>query len=412
MAWRVTVCSAPHLPHFGHALPPPHPALSHTHGAYTGRTGSTPRRVRGASMQNDPNSPSPSYASGAPPQASAQTHSSEQLQAHPLWAAAAGRGRGRSMPPPAARGGRGRGRGATLPPEEDGASTRYERISLLAQELQGGATGGDGADSAFCSDDADSEGERHGVARRRYRDRGDVADEDCEMPDGADDTSALDSSDGEGDDDESPSQRPANHKKSERRRGGTAVDMMAAATFGTHARGCGDVTSDDESQASRTSSKRKRDAYFQAFPVRGVSCVGCALANRIGPVERFVNNNVGRQSEKALWKFAELTWKKEVVEPAKREGVHVVKWPWRDIANHFRLHTTSAVVGRTAMIQTLTAMRCQVEGALVRNDNGERTLDKANAELALKVRSRDPPAAQAPGPHPVHPAHTAADPCR
>eukprot|EP00966_Prymnesium_polylepis_P225510 5216819-Prymnesium_polylepis.1 len=37
------------------------------------------------------------------------------------------------------------------------------------------------------------------------------------------------------------------------------------------------------------------------------------------------------------------------------------------------------------MINTLTAMRCQVEAVLVRNDNGERTLDKNNAELALKI---------------------------
>jgi len=340
---------------------------------------------------NDPDSPS---LSEPPPQPAAQAHSAAQLHAHPLWAQAAGRGGG--MGPPAARGGggaRGRGRGAAQQQAEEEGSTRYERISLLAAELQGCATGGDGADSALFSEDG---GEESGDERPRRIDHADQDDDDGDSYEDpaeanardADGMSALESSD----DEARVAQRSQKRQKKKDHRGSTsgpvsAGEMMAAAAFGGRSRILGDVTSDDESQISRTSSKRKRDAYCQAFPVKGVTCVGCALANRIGPVERFVMANVGRQAEHALWKFASLTWKREVVEPARREGVHVVDWPWRDIANHFRLHTTSSVVGRTAMINTLTAMRCQVEAVLVRNDNGERTLDKNNAELALKVSS-------------------------
>jgi len=301
------------------------------------------------------------------------------------------------MGPPAARGrgaGRGRGRGAAQQQPEEEGTTRYERISLLAAELQGCATGGDGADSALFSEDGGGESGDEEPRRPGHADEDDDDGDSYEDPAeaearDADGMSALESSD---DDEGRGPQRPAKRqkKKKKEQRGSTsgpvsASEMMAAAAFGGRSRMFGDATSDDESQISRTSSKRKRDAYCQAFPVKGVTCVGCALANRIGPVERFVMQNVGRQAEHALWKFASLTWKKEVVEPARREGVHVVDWPWRDIANHFRLHTTSSVVGRTAMINTLTAMRCQVESVLVRNDNGERTLDKANAELALKI---------------------------
>lgn len=340
---------------------------------------------------NDPNSPSLSEAA---PHPVAQAQPAAQLHAHPLWAQAAGKGGG--MGPPAARGrgaaaGRGRaGRGAQ-PQVDNESETRYERISLLAAELQGCATGGDGADSALFSE----EGGESGDDRKRSGDRddsdGDDSYEDPAEADrrDADRLSALASSD---DDEKSEksvfqSRRPkAKRPKTKADKTMSAGDMMAAAAFGGgRPRLFGDVTSDDESQVSRTSSKRRKDAYCQAFPVKGVTCVGCALANRIGPVERFVMANVGRQAEHALWKFASLTWKREVVEPARKEGVHVVDWKWRDIANHFRLHTTSSVVGRTAMINTLTAMRCQVEAVLVRNDNGERTLDKNNAELALKV---------------------------
>jgi hypothetical protein len=182
------------------------------------------------------------------------------------------------------------------------------------------------------------------------------------------------------DSDDDEDERPAQRRKPQN----NAADHFASAAFGT---GRASVQEDDEeSLASGTSSKRKRSAYAQAFPVAGVRCVGCALATKIAPVEDFVQKNIGRQSEQALWKYAQYTWQKQVVEPARREGVEVPGWGWRDIAAHFRCHTTLAAVGRTAMVQTLSAMRYQIEGSLVRNEDGVRSLDKSNAELALKAR--------------------------
>tara|TARA_B110000046_G_scaffold185628_1_gene228168 strand:+ start:2006 stop:2923 length:918 start_codon:yes stop_codon:yes gene_type:complete len=282
--------------------------------------------------------------------------------------------------------GTGRGRGRSTQPQqqqlEDDSVTRYERISLLAAELQGGATGGDGADSVLFSDGCKESCDESAIEHHSdgdgdadsYEDH--VNAEECDV----EGVSALETSD-----DEIPPPKVDKKKRHTAEKRHLSTDeMMTSASFGGSRMFCG-AESDEESQVSRTSSKRKHDAYRQAFPVKGVTCVGCSLANRIGPVERFVNANVGRQSEHALWKFASMTWNKEVVIPARNEGVHVVDWKWRDIANHFRLHTTSHTIGRTAMINTLTAMRCQVESVLVRNDNGQRTLDKANAELALKV---------------------------
>ena len=283
------------------------------------------------------------------------------------------------MPPPPGRGaGRGRGRGAQSANTEDAGNTRYERISLLSQELQGCATGGDGADSTAFSEDEEYED----IKEERHQEEGSEEDEESIEGDGE---SAFQLS---SDDDErrGKKKKKMNGKKRAREeRSGSSNDMFTVTAFGGTFRHRSDAMSDNESMASRTSSKRKFDAHKRAFPVRGVTCVGCTLANRIEPVERFVRDNVGRQSEQALWKFAALTWKREVVEPAKREGVTVVEWRWRDIAKHFKMHTTMAVVGRTSMVNSLTAMRLQIEGSLVRNDNGERSLDKQNAELALKV---------------------------
>lgn len=331
----------------------------------------------------DPGSPS---LSEPPPPITAESHSASQLNQHPLWQQAAGRGRG-NMGPPAARGagrGRGRGRGAPAPADED-SSVRYERISLLQVELQQAATGGDGADSAIFSEDEDEERR----PSRSYRAQDDEDDEEHdyaeEDDDEADRLSALQPSD-----DEDCRPRKKNKQTgSSSRQGMSAADMMAAAAFGGRQHQNTGDTSDEESQVSRTSSKRKRDAYKEAFPVRGISCVGCSLTNRIGPVKKFVNAHVGEMREDALWRNAARVWKKEVMEPAQREGVEVVEWTWRAIANHFKLHTTNVVIGRTSMIQSLMAMRMQVEGNLIRNENGERTVDKANADLALKIAAAE-----------------------
>lgn len=329
----------------------------------------------------DPGSPSNSEA---PPPAAAQSHSAQQLQQHPLWRVASGVERPMNPPPPR---GRGRGRAAAQASVAPDNGARYERISLLAVELQQCATGGDGADSVLLSSD-DEDGIQPFEKKRKAANSDEEEAYDYEEDDNghADMLSVVCSEDGRFED---PKGSFRNVKASKKQKTMDPTDMMAAAAFGSGGTGHSVEDSDSASVVSRTSSKKKRDSYKQAFPVKGVTCVGCALANRIAPVERFINNNVGRMSENALWKMSALTWKLEVVEPAKQEGVYVMDWGWRDIANHFRLHTTNHVVGRTHMIQSLTAMRCQVEQRLVRVENGERELDKTNADLVLKILSAE-----------------------
>lgn len=170
-------------------------------------------------------------------------------------------------------------------------------------------------------------------------------------------------------------------------RGTSAADMMAAAAFGGGARGANNGGSED--QYSETSSRRRKHAYKEAFGgVRGVNCVGCALATRIVPVERFIKENIGRMNEETLWKMAALCYKKEVAEPCETEGVHVPGWGWKDIKTHYTHHSTQNQIGRHQMIRQLTMMRAQAETRLVRVDNGERELDRGGAELMLKVREK------------------------
>ena len=325
-----------------------------------------------------------------PPMPDGSVHPAHQLRQHPLWQQAAGRG----ARPPAGRGrGRGRGSGGSQAGDDAGGA-RYERISLLALELQQAACGGDGAESTLMSSDDEEDGGARKGKKRRHKERDDSEDEEEHHypEDGEEDDE--DKLSAVSDDDDEPKSKKKGKKPmrgAERGAQPSAADLMAAAAFGSARPGgrAESLFSDEESAVSCTSSTRRNRAYKEAFPVRGVSCVGCALANRIGPVERFVNANIGRMSETALWKMAALTWKRDVIEPAAREGVEVVDWRWKEVANHFKLHTTNQIIGRTSMIQSLTAMRVQVENCLVRVEDGNRTLDKNNADLFLKIIAAD-----------------------
>lgn len=270
---------------------------------------------------------------------------------------------------------RGRGRGKA-PSESGDAGARFERISLLQLELAQAVTG-DGAESALMSESEASpkRGRERSTAREGGEEGGEEGEHEVDYY--------------EEEEEESDGDEPVRKKQASDWQPRAAPAAMAAAAFGGRARYAESAASDVESSVSKTSSGKRKDAYRSAFPLKGVRCVGCSLASRIQPVERFVNENVGRMSEAALWKSASLVWRREVAEPAEREGVPFVDWPWKDVANHFRLHTTNQVIGRTSMIQSLTAMRCQVEQSLIRVENGERTLDKANADLFLKIVAAD-----------------------
>ena len=305
----------------------------------------------------DPDSPSFSR----PPSIAPDSLPVNRLQRNPVFEVAAGR---RAPAAPGRGRGRGRGRGASSSRgggASDESTTRFERISLLAVELQQGAEQEDGDE--YPDSDTDRVSAIHAAV--------DNADEE-EDREYDDEGGDADSEDG--------FRRP----KEPVRKPQSIPNMMARAAFSTHRPQKKDDVSDTESSVSRTSSKRKRDAYKEAMP-KGIHCVGCAIPHRIGPVERCVNQNIGRVSDHALWRLAELAYEKDVVAPAKREGITTLPWSHGAIRNHFVLHCTNSQVGRTSMIQSLSAMRYQLEGKLIRVEGEERELDKQNAELTLKV---------------------------
>jgi hypothetical protein len=306
------------------------------------------------------NPPSPSIAgsdASAAPAPSGQQVSAAQLSQHPLWQAARGEGPRPAVPP--AGGGK---KKKSKPPSEvgdAGPAPKYERISLAELEARQHADA-DGADSRIDSDDEDewsrvrtsSEPKRKRSSKGPREEKGEEDEESSDDDDGG-------------------------------RRKKLAGLMGAAAFGGASAQHYG--ASDAASEQSVTSSQRRKDAMKDAFPVRGLSCVGCALSNRIGPVNRFVKDYISQMTEDALFKMAALCYRREVAEPAEREGAPVPPWSWKDVRSHYELHSTGNWVARHKMIRQLQCMRSQAEQRLVRVDNGEKELDRANADLLLKI---------------------------
>ncbi len=162
---------------------------------------------------------------------------------------------------------------------------------------------------------------------------------------------------------------------------------LAGAAFGgggLGATGAGSEMSDDD--ASITSSV-KRVAHSRAFPVSGVTCVGCALPAKIQAVSDFIQKNMGSMSELALYKMGALVYTTKVAAPAEEEGVDVPPWHWKEVRAHYQLHSVDPRMQRFENIRTLSSMRKTLEMQLLRRDaeTGEQSLDKQNAESIMKI---------------------------
>ena len=341
---------------------------------------------------------SPSLAeSGPPPRLSAQRMSREGLQAsehlHPLWRKSRGDGVGDgdssvgSAAPARGRCGK--------KDKEPAAPSRFQRISLAALEAEQQADG-DGADSTIDSEDDDlalgrARPPRGATSSPPHADEDDEDDEDDEEDD--DDDEEVDYDDDDDDDGEEgggvhgakKKRRKRAHKASAAQDGSreraARLNGMAAAAFGNPA-----LAADASSVASETSSRRRADARRAAFPVRGVTCVGCSLANRIQPVERFVEDQLGKMADDSLFKMAALVYKRDVADVVEREGGVAPPWKWKEVRSHFTFHVSTNTFARHRMATQLQTMRSQLETQMLRVEaDGAREICRHTADLFVKV---------------------------
>lgn len=327
-----------------------------------------------------------------PPPVGGQTFSSASLRQSHLW--------GRNPPQRRGNGGGGGGGGPAAHGVSDGGGPRFERLSSLCLEVDLRQNADGGASSLFSEDD-EYQGDvlaskRAGKKKKKQkRDTDEVSVMAPSEQDGGDGVERAGSDDDDDDGDGNGEKtrrgpRGGNKQKaasSSAQPQSEAAAALAAAAFGGTAPPAhdSDSESDDGSLFSANTEAKKR-AHKAAFPIRGVTCIGCAMPHKIQCVEKFVLENISRMSSDALWKHAALVWKLEVVDRAKREGNVVPDWGWKELQSHFLLHCSNPVISRQSTITQLQLMRTTVENRLVRvEEDGSRELDKVGADLMLKI---------------------------
>ena len=221
-----------------------------------------------------------------------------------------------------------------------GGDVRYERLSSLALELDGFRETADGAGSSLFSGES--------AKKKKPSKRRTVAAMDSDVSV-----------------DDMPQKKPA----------GISEDV-----FGEMG-----ISDEDDSMSVFSSESKKHEANKRAFPVKGLRCVGCALPHRLAPVESFIVDNISRISDEALWKLAALRWRDMVVKPCRQEGVFVPQWSWKDLRLHFKLHSSDALISKSGTIRQLQVMRFELENRMVKTTGRERELDRASADMFLKV---------------------------
>ena len=258
---------------------------------------------------------------------------------HPVWAAAAGRGATKGRP-----------------------DAMYGPISMMELEIRGRCDLDGGSSTASVRGDKEPKGRRRGGKEERAKSKKRPREYDDDEED-AEDADAESSA---------------------------SLDMAGAAFGGATAGGkkgriaCASEASDDGESVTSSVVRARHD---RAFPITGVTCVGCALPGKITPVTDFIAKSMSSMSELALYKMAALVYKTKVAEPAEEEGVDVPQWDWKEIRAHFQLHSVDSRMQRYENIRTLSAMRKTLEMQLLKRDadTGEQSLDKNNAEAIMKI---------------------------
>jgi len=310
---------------------------------------------------------------------------------HPLWARAAGKA------PSVANAGPNTGRSAAAGglhgSTNDGSVSRRflpirpEDVEATRRNLMGGGDDDIETESMAAEREAHEERkkrklERHErrAERQRQRQCGGEAQDDTgsQAPE-------LDDDDDDDEDDDEDVQAAAFGTTATPRRG-----PADAGVGGGNGKGNARRVAPSESAATLESEDESvvmQKTMSAAFPLTGVTCVGCAHPHRIGAINDYIEKNAQKVSKTALFKTAALLYQRDIREPALNEGVRIPAWSWRDIGIHFDVHAVEPKHQRLENVRTLANVRNTLEQSLMREDaeSGERVLDKQNAELLLKV---------------------------
>lgn len=143
---------------------------------------------------------------------------------------------------------------------------------------------------------------------------------------------------------------------------------------------------DDNASESEASSVVVQNAPRGPLRLNGVTCVACALAASMNPVEEFLCENLGKLSDEAIYRNAAEIYERDIAGPARREGAETPRIPWKFLQVHYEQHSLDPIIQRHTELRALQKMRTMLTLGACRDDgSGHVDLDMAKSNQTLKI---------------------------
>lgn len=124
--------------------------------------------------------------------------------------------------------------------------------------------------------------------------------------------------------------------------------------------------------------------------LNGITCVACALAASMNPVEDFLRENLGKLSDEAIYRNAHEVYERDIAAPARREGADTPRISWKSLQVHYEQHSLDPIIQRHTQLRALQKMRTLLSLGACRDDGtGNSVLDLKKSDQVMKIIDKE-----------------------
>ena len=151
-----------------------------------------------------------------------------------------------------------------------------------------------------------------------------------------------------------------------------------------------DEHDDDASESAASSGWANQTGAFGLLRLNGITCVACALAASMNPVEDFLRENLGKLADEAIYRNAHEIYERDIAGPARREGADTPRISWKALQVHYEQHSLDSIVQRHTQLRGLQKMRTLLTLGACRDDGtGNSVLDMKMSDQVMKIIDKE-----------------------
>lgn len=147
---------------------------------------------------------------------------------------------------------------------------------------------------------------------------------------------------------------------------------------------------DDASESAASSGWAGAPGSNGLLRLNGITCVACALAASMNPVEDFLRENLGKLSDEAIYRNAHEVYERDIAGPARREGADTPRMSWKALQVHYEQHSLDPIIQRHTQLRGLQKMRTLLNLGACRDDGtGNSVLDMKMSDQVMKIIDKE-----------------------